>query len=111
MDFLRSSLLAERSKLGPLPLTPFDENKWLNCINKHVELTKKINSKITHYNLVVPILKNQMIFLSLDKEAEKILKTEISFSSSNNENSEKCQNSTKTDFFGLLFSLFKNQNH
>ncbi|XP_077298534.1 dnaJ homolog subfamily C member 28 [Arctopsyche grandis] len=109
VEKLRSSLLKERSKLGNVPLNPSEEYDWSRCVEKHNDLVKKINSKITHYNLVVPILQKQMIFISLEKEAQRALDTEapLKFTEDTKKDDPKTSKEEKFNIIDMFSYIFK----
>ncbi|MPC37821.1 DnaJ subfamily C member 28 [Portunus trituberculatus] len=70
---LRNSLKIVREQLGPLPLTKEEEKKW--SVSQELLQSKitAINKKIDNYNLLVPLLKQQLTHFQLHREAHKIL--------------------------------------
>lgn len=105
---LRDCLNAARNKFGPVPLSSDDENFWLKTVEKYDEFTNKINSKITHYNLVVPILQKQMVFISLKNEAKKALENgKDNTQVISHTKIDKTKSDTDSDFISTLISLFK----
>lgn len=70
---LRKGLLMERKYFGPYPLSVEENIGWSEKVYKYRELVKKINNKITKFNLVVPILNKQMLYISLENEAQKAI--------------------------------------
>lgn len=110
VETLRSSLSTDRSLLGPLPLTPQDKHTWELYLGKHKSMADKINSKISNFNLVVPILQKQMYPISVEKEAEKVLKegkdnTQIVKTIKiTNQNVDSNQ---EPSFLSIVFSIFK----
>lgn len=109
---LRDSLSFERQYFGPYPLNMDDQNEWDVILEKHKKLLENINKKVAKYNLLVPMINQQMLFLKLEQESDKILingrcspKTQLRRQNaknlkSNNDNSENY-------FFNLFQSFFK----
>lgn len=69
----RNTLQLERINFPPYPLTIEENIKWSNAVYKHKDLVDTVNNKINKYNLLVPILQRQMLLVSLQKEAQKVL--------------------------------------
>lgn len=70
---MRNSLAAERKYFGPNPLNFDDKAEWDSVLEKHRQLLEGVNKKISKYNLLVPMINQQMILLSLESESEKVL--------------------------------------
>lgn len=70
---LRRRLLKLRESLGPLPLTHKDKSHWEEIRRIMDDEVKLINGKIDSYNLLVPLLHQQMFHLSIEKECEEAL--------------------------------------
>uniref|UniRef100_A0A0P4WC17 J domain-containing protein n=1 Tax=Scylla olivacea TaxID=85551 RepID=A0A0P4WC17_SCYOL len=70
---LRNSLKIVREQLGPLPLTKEEEKRWSVCQELLQPKITAINKKIDNYNLLVPLLKQQVTHFPLHREAQKIL--------------------------------------
>lgn len=71
---LQDYLLQIRSTLGALPLNSDEEVHWQTTVNKLKDQVTKLNQKIGKYNLVVPLLRKQMVQFDLEKEANTALK-------------------------------------
>lgn len=112
IEMLRESLNMERKYLGPNPLNAEDINKWDAVIEKHKKLKENINKKINKFNLVVPVLNKQMLFIDLNKEAEKILlngkcNLDWDYKKTIGENNEYSKESVTENLFGFLDTIFK----
>ncbi|XP_042879067.1 dnaJ homolog subfamily C member 28-like [Penaeus japonicus] len=70
---IREALLRERRRIGRLPLSPEDEEKWKSALNRQAESISELNKKINKYNLLVPILSKQTVHFPLARESEKVL--------------------------------------
>lgn len=111
---LRNGLLIERKYFGPYPLSVEENVKWSDKVYKYKELVNKINNKITKFNLVVPILKNQMFHVNLENEAQKAIVQGKSSSDVLNYNNERKQvvdsDESSETIFGMIHSFFKGKN-
>lgn len=112
-QFLRDSLEMERKHFRKYPLSTEDETEWLTILNKYEKLSDTLNKKINKYNLLVPMINQQMIPFNLTKEANRIL---INGCCSTEEeiNQRKLQKKYEQNvegddnfFLGLVFSIFK----
>ncbi|KAF4524113.1 hypothetical protein B566_EDAN007696 [Ephemera danica] len=70
---IREMLTKSRERLGLLPLTSADERLWEESVQKVQSLVQQLNIKINKYNLVVPLMKKQMLLFKLEREADQIL--------------------------------------
>lgn len=109
---LKKCLLTERSYLGPYPLSSKDKSLWDDIVDKRRETVEKINKKISNFNLVVPIINKQMVLISLEKEAEKILiNGRHSVGSRNtleeNKNESEVVVTDSVNIFGIIDMFFK----
>lgn len=110
IQHLRKQLINARNNVGHLPLNYTDEETWRNIVENFRSETKRINSKIDKYNLLVPILQKQMLHTKLEDLANEALSTPP-------QKTIKIDNSTKVDsnapikeedtLFGMIFSIFK----
>lgn len=110
---LRNGLLIERKYFGPYPLTVDENVKWSDKVYKYKELVNKINNKITKFNLVVPILKNQMFHVNLENEAQKTIvqgKSSSDVLHYNNERKQFDSDDNSGSLFGMIHSFFKGKN-
>ncbi|KAF5292720.1 hypothetical protein FQR65_LT11188 [Abscondita terminalis] len=73
MESIRKALIIQRANVSPCPLTVEEYDSWSNLVEKFAKPTEDVNKKILKYNLLVPILNRQMMFMNLEKEAKKIL--------------------------------------
>ncbi|XP_072036628.1 dnaJ homolog subfamily C member 28-like [Amphiura filiformis] len=71
---MKEALLKERLKLGPEPLNKYNENKWKGLIDAFAADIASINKKIDHLNLIVPIIRLQMVHFKVEKELDKVVK-------------------------------------
>ncbi|XP_060812102.1 dnaJ homolog subfamily C member 28 isoform X2 [Bombus pascuorum] len=110
IQHLRKQLINARNNVGHLPLNYTDEETWRNIVENFRSETKRINSKIDKYNLLVPILQKQMLHTKLEDLANEALSTPP-------QRTIKRDNSIKVDtnapikkedtLFGIIFSIFK----
>lgn len=75
---IREALLRERKRIGQLPLSAEDEEKWKSALSRQAESISELNKKINKYNLLVPILSKQTVHFPLARESEKVLKEGLS---------------------------------
>lgn len=64
-----------RSYLGKEPLSSNEQMEWENIVKNQQNRLNMINQKVDKYNLIVPILNQQMVHFDLNRIAEQILKT------------------------------------
>lgn len=109
---LRNSLKSVRKQLGPIPLTTEEEKRWSACQDLLQPKMAAMNKKINHYNLLVPLLKQQVTHFPLQREAERILKEGPS--STRQEQQQEEQPSDEKERQGMfssawnIFRLFRN---
>ncbi|XP_075232722.1 dnaJ homolog subfamily C member 28 [Lycorma delicatula] len=72
-DKIIQHLVKVRRKLGPLPLNEEDQLNWQRAVTNLEDVVKKHNNKIMKYNLVVPLLRKQMLQFDLKRQADKVL--------------------------------------
>lgn len=111
IDLLKTNLAKDRSYFGDYPFESDQEKiRWELVISKYVSDVEQINKDIDKYNLIVPILQNQLFRINLKSVAEKILNDETLPKNLNrdDERSAKEVNTTasKSDLFGFIGSLF-----
>lgn len=73
IDDLKKILSDKRSYFGELPLTQSEAVQWEIFLQNQENRLIEINRKIDKYNLLVPILKQQMCQVRMDKISEKVL--------------------------------------
>jgi len=71
---LRKDLLKERLKLGAEPLNSYNVDKWQGLRDDFTDGVVKLNKKIDDLNLIVPIIKLQMVHLKPQRELDKVVK-------------------------------------
>ncbi|XP_072178660.1 dnaJ homolog subfamily C member 28-like [Diadema setosum] len=69
----KKALLKERRKLGPEPLNDFNVKKWAGLQIEFEESVKEINKMVNDFNLIVPIIKLQMVHICPKKEIAKVV--------------------------------------
>lgn len=74
IDDLIQILTEYRSYLGAEPLYETDVNEWTTILRNQENRTSNINKMIDKYNLIVPILDQQMCHIQLNRIADKVLK-------------------------------------
>lgn len=72
---LKDKLKTERQKLK-FPADSQDEIKWQSILAEYEKHVKDINKNIDKFNLIVPILNNQMVQISLKRIGDAILNEE-----------------------------------
>ena len=70
---LKDALLNERLKLGREPFNKFNENKWKDLLKSFEVDIRNLNKQIDHLNLIVPIIRLQMVHFKAQKEISKVL--------------------------------------
>uniref|UniRef100_A0A3Q1F9W8 DnaJ (Hsp40) homolog, subfamily C, member 28 n=1 Tax=Acanthochromis polyacanthus TaxID=80966 RepID=A0A3Q1F9W8_9TELE len=70
---IRSRLLEGRARLSD-PLTPSELSQWEQLCGSVEEELVKLNKMVDNYNLIVPMLKMQMVHYSLSREIERAVK-------------------------------------
>lgn len=73
IDELKKILSDKRSYFGEAPLSESEAMQWNRIVQSQENRLSEINRKIDKYNLLVPILKQQMCRVQIDKISEKIL--------------------------------------
>ncbi|XP_026672393.1 dnaJ homolog subfamily C member 28 [Ceratina calcarata] len=106
---LRKQLTKARNNIGLLPLSYTDERTWKNTIEDLKSTTKRINSKIDKYNLLVPILQKQKLHIKLDDLANEALsvppRKNVVENNSKNRDTDFSVNK-EPDLFQTIFSIF-----
>lgn len=70
---IRKRLLEGRARLGD-PMSPKESSQWEQlCASVEEELVK-LNKVVDNYNLIVPMLKMQMVHFSLSREVDRAVK-------------------------------------
>lgn len=70
---LKEILMDKRSYFSELPLNESETEEWEHFIESQENRTIEINRKIDKYNLLVPILQQQMCRVQIRKISEKVL--------------------------------------
>ncbi|XP_036059616.1 dnaJ homolog subfamily C member 28 [Onychomys torridus] len=73
IEQLREALLASRKKLGN-PLTPGGQKQWSQECEQFQENIRKLNKRISDFNLIVPILTRQKVHFDAQKEVIRVQK-------------------------------------
>lgn len=73
IDDLTRILTDYRAYFGRIPLAESDEHEWTTAVRNQEGRTLDINKKIDKFNLIVPILQQQMCHIRLDRIADKVL--------------------------------------
>lgn len=108
IEELKKKLSEARNDVSELPLTAKDELIWNEKLEKFKTTTSQINNKIDKYNLVVPILRKQMLHVRLDKLAEEALSIPPSknMKKYTNTSHESSKTSMSQDLFNFIKDLF-----
>lgn len=75
IDNLNEILTEYRSYIGDNPLNDIDANEWSTVVGRQEQRENEINKKIDKFNLIVPILEQQMCRIQLKKIADKVIST------------------------------------
>lgn len=70
---IRNKLLEGRARLGD-PMSPKEQNQWEQLCASVEEDLVKLNKTVDNYNLIVPMLKMQMVHFSLSREIDRAVK-------------------------------------
>lgn len=105
---LENTLTEYRSYIGEIPLNNADADEW-SKVNERLECREtEINKKIDKYNLITPILDQQMCQIQLKKMADKVLsmkpvKRNQKIPNNLKERKENYENSNKTFLSSLIW--------
>ena len=72
---LEQILTDYRSHIGDTPLNEADAHEWSKVVKRFEYRETDINKKIDKYNLITPILDQQMCQIQMEKIADKVLKS------------------------------------
>lgn len=105
----------ERKYFGPYPLSVEENIEWSDKVYQYKNIVDKINKKIEKFNLVVPVLNKQMLQISLENEAQRVMvngesSEDIKFDGSlKREKKHEIENSNNesANLFGFIESFFK----
>lgn len=105
---LENILLEYRSYVGETPLNNADADEWSNVIERLGYRETDINKKIDKYNLITPILDQQMCHIQLKRMAAKVLNTKPvkrnqKIPNNSKEQKENCKDSNKTFLSSLIW--------
>lgn len=110
IDKLKSDLLKEREYFGKYPFTESEETTWSLILRNYENDVSRINKQIDKYNLLVPIIENQLFRIKLEKVAEKVAQNNAIVNRERthqpNGTVDKKGNESKSDLFSFLGSLF-----
>lgn len=67
IEQLREAILVSRKKLGN-PLTPLEQKQWSQICEQFQEDIRKLNKRISDFNLIVPLLARQKVHFNAQKE-------------------------------------------
>lgn len=104
VDDLKKILMDKRSYFGESPLTESEAVQWDNVVQSQEQRLVEINKKIDKYNLLVPILQQQMCRVQLHRISEKILSCKPNRNNRLANKSETTKLTTKQD--SGIFSFF-----
>lgn len=104
---LKEILTEYRSFIGEIPLNDADTEEWSNAVKRLEHREIEINKKIDKYNLITPILDQQMCRIQLKKIADTALNSKSikrnKIPNKRNHQTEKCNDSSNTSFLSSLF--------
>lgn len=75
IDKMRARLQEVRARLGE-PMKHSEALQWKEHCAAFADELVKLNKRVDHFNLIVPLMSRQMMQFSLKREVEKILKTD-----------------------------------
>lgn len=111
-ELLKVNLARERSYFGDYPFANDQEQiKWDLTISQYAPDVEQINKNIDKYNLLVPILQNQLFRINLESVAEKILNDQtlpknVYRNDQQNVQDTNTASGPKSDFLSFIGSLF-----
>ncbi|XP_008834179.1 dnaJ homolog subfamily C member 28 [Nannospalax galili] len=73
IEQLREELLVSRKKLGK-PMTSVEQKQWNQVCEQFQENIRKLNKRISDFNLIVPILTRQKVHFDAQKEVIRVQK-------------------------------------
>lgn len=102
---LKQILTDKRSHFSELPLSEAEVTEWENVIQGEGSRLIEINRKIDKYNLLVPILNQQMCRVEINKIGEKVLRCKPNPSKGKVTKSDSSKSSERQDksFLSFLF--------
>lgn len=102
---LKKVLMDKRSYFGESPLSESEAAQWDNVIQSQEKCLLEINKKIDKYNLIVPILEQQMCRVQSNKISDKILssKPNIANRSTVKRNVKMTTHSQESSFLSFFF--------
>uniref|UniRef100_A0A1B6MQD0 J domain-containing protein n=2 Tax=Graphocephala atropunctata TaxID=36148 RepID=A0A1B6MQD0_9HEMI len=103
---LREKLEKERAELSSSPLPTHESRRWAAAIDSIREDVQAINAKIGKFNLVVPLLHNQMLLFNLEREAAKVLAAPPKKFVESESKPTQIKHEEQDSFIGLLMSVF-----
>lgn len=111
LDLLKANLTKDRSFFGEYPFVSDQEKiRWELTLSKYNSDVAQINRDIDKYNLIVPILQNQLFRVKIENIADKILKDETLPKNLNRANEQTVHETNtsgpKSDLFSFIGSLF-----
>ncbi|XP_011202019.2 dnaJ homolog subfamily C member 28 [Bactrocera dorsalis] len=111
VEKLKQELRAERAYFGDYPFDEEENRAWQAVLQRYSDDIKDINKNIDKYNLIVPILQNQLFRLNIAKLSEQVISDPEAlkhFKRQKEPPSETAstENAAKNDIFSFFGSLF-----
>uniref|UniRef100_A0A1B6JSQ1 DnaJ homologue subfamily C member 28 conserved domain-containing protein n=1 Tax=Homalodisca liturata TaxID=320908 RepID=A0A1B6JSQ1_9HEMI len=103
---VREGLEKVRAGLSDPPLPQLEAERWTAAINDVKEDVQALNAKIGKFNLVVPLLPNQMLLFDLDQEATKILNSPPKKFEEPKPKPSKIKHESQDTLISMLVSVF-----
>ncbi|XP_055301208.1 dnaJ homolog subfamily C member 28 [Sitodiplosis mosellana] len=106
IDNLIEILTEYRSYLGEVPLNDVDMDEWTTVVSRQEHRETQINKKIDKYNLIVPILNQQMCRIQFKRIADKVLNSKpvkVKKQLSKTTNSVKHEDNSNKSLLSTLF--------
>nr|XP_002721329.2 dnaJ homolog subfamily C member 28 [Oryctolagus cuniculus]XP_008273157.1 dnaJ homolog subfamily C member 28 [Oryctolagus cuniculus] len=108
IEQLREAILDSRKKLGN-PMTPTEHKQWDQVCEQFQENIRKLNKRISDFNLIVPILTRQKVHFDAHKEivrAQQVYETHIKAKEVADQNSNHTSQGEGEKTPGLKTGLF-----
>ncbi|KAL4707974.1 hypothetical protein ACJJTC_010590 [Scirpophaga incertulas] len=106
VEFLRKDISNDRKVLGPFPLNDNDQMKWQDICQQYRDFVKTINKKINKYNLIVPLISKQKMYIDIEHILDDILQNG-EHSVSKIENNRNKQYVVKDDVITIIFNTLR----
>ncbi|XP_004527201.1 dnaJ homolog subfamily C member 28 [Ceratitis capitata] len=111
VERLKNELRTERAYYGDYPFGVEESRDWQAVLQRYSADVKEINKSIDKYNLIVPILQNQLFRLNMEKLSEQVISDPKALKNFKKQKEPpsavaSAEKAGKTDILSLLGSLF-----